>query len=82
MAWRRVLLEVAARGLLALLFFALLPGSVQAVSLVDRLETWWERFWNRPPYPISDSGYLVDADAHPNRLYWPDNDRIIAPSHE
>jgi hypothetical protein len=62
---------------LAFLLLALLTGCAEPISLVERVQTWWDRIWNPPPYPMYDSGYFVDADAHPNRLYWLDNDRVI-----
>jgi hypothetical protein len=65
------------RRVLACLLFAFLPDVAGAVSVVERLETWWERFWTRPPFPILDSGYFAEAAGHPNRLYWLDNDRVI-----
>jgi hypothetical protein len=68
---------VLARRALAFLAFALLSNVAGAVSMVERLETWWERFWSRPPFPILDSGYFAEAAGHPTRLYWLDNDRVI-----
>jgi hypothetical protein len=66
-----------ARRVLACLLFAFLSDVAGAVSVVDHLETWWERFWTRPPFPILDSGFFAEAAAHPSRLYWLDNDRVI-----
>jgi hypothetical protein len=67
---------VLARRALAFLAFALLSNVAGAVSMVERLETWWERFWSRPPFPILDSGYFAEGVGVP-RLHWLDNDRVI-----